>query len=89
MYVPQIVAIVESLVGSVDRATDSVNVNRISVLYTRLVESLQTLDVVNFDFATQVCSCTYIHTCMCTYKYIHSYKLLLCDQTRQNSSRTQ
>ena len=44
----------ESLAGLPNRATDYVNVNRIPVLYGELVESLQTLDFTNIEFASSV-----------------------------------
>ena len=50
----------KSLVGSADRTTDSVNVNRISMLYNELVQSLQSINFADLSFITQVCIYTYV-----------------------------
>jgi len=50
-----ILAIVESLAGFEGRATDSVNVNRILLLYNKLVETLRAKDFKNLNFAKEVC----------------------------------
>ena len=58
-----LLAVVDSLIGSENRSTDSVNVNRISVLYDMLVESIQNINFFNLDFARQVC----VYVCDCIY----------------------
>ena len=66
------VAIVESLLGSDNRPTDSVNVNRVSTIYSELVEDLQNIDFVNFEFITMVGTYTYsVHI------YFYTYTCLL------------
>ena len=59
-------AIVESLAGLENHATDYVNVNRIPLLYGELVASLQTLNFTNVEFARSVST----HTCMYEYESI-------------------
>ena len=44
----------ESLVGSENRATDSVNVNRVRELYNLLVADVQNIDFLSLDFARTV-----------------------------------
>ena len=51
---PFLLAIVDSLIGSENRSTDSINVNRISVLYDMMVESIEDIDFFSLDFARQV-----------------------------------
>ena len=57
IYFFNFVAVVESLLGSVNRPTDSVNVNRVSTIYSELVEDLQDIDFVNLDFIRTVGIC--------------------------------
>ena len=64
---PFLLAVVDSLIGSENRSTDSVNVNRISVLYYMMVESIQTTNFLNLDFARQVGS----YICVATYMYMY------------------
>ena len=56
----------ESLLGSDNRPTDSVNVNRVSTIYSELVEDLQNIDFVNFEFITMVRKYAYL-----VHMYIH------------------
>ena len=44
----------DSLIGSENRSTDTINVNRISVLYDMMVESIEDTDFFSLDFARQV-----------------------------------
>ena len=67
-------AIVESLAGLENHATDYVNVNRIPLLYGELVASLQTLNFTNVEFARSVST----HTCMYEYKCIINILLYFC-----------
>jgi len=48
------VAIVKSMTGSPDKVTSSIDINRIPVLYDRIVASLKRYDFANFDFLKQV-----------------------------------
>ena len=60
----------KSLVRSVDRVTDSININCISMLY---IQSLQSIDLANINFIRQVCaiSNTTIHmSCKCMYLHV-------------------
>lgn len=64
----------ESLVGSVNRTTNSVNVNHITMLYTTLVESLQSLDFTDANFTRQVRMHirNYVHNLYAHNKIIHA-----------------
>jgi len=48
------IAIVKSLAGYPGKVTDSVNLNRIPVLYNKMVASLKNFDFANTDFIKQV-----------------------------------
>ena len=50
-----IVAIVNGMIGSAGKATKAVDINRIPILYDRIIASLKRFDFVNFDFIKQVC----------------------------------
>jgi len=43
------------MIGSPGKATKAVDINRIPVLYDRIIASLKRFDLVNFDFIKQVC----------------------------------
>ena len=77
MYIISIIisAIVESLAGLENRATDYVNVNRIPLLYGELVVSLQTLDFTNVEFARTVSTRTCMYECksIINFCYIFTY----------------
>ena len=53
--ITSIAAILRSLAGAQEAATQSVNIRRISSLYDSIVASFEDLDFVNIDLATQVC----------------------------------
>jgi len=48
------VAIIKSMIADPDRATNSINIYQIPVLYDQMIASLKRFDFVNFDFIKQV-----------------------------------
>ena len=71
MYTIQITlsAIVKSLAGLENRATNYVNVYRIPELYGALLKPLQTTDFTNINFTRTVSRCMCIYVAM----YVHVY----------------
>ena len=52
-------AIVKSMTGSLDRVTNSVYINRIPVLYGRILAPLINFDPAKLDFIKKVCDYVY------------------------------